>query len=192
VKRVYLAGLDELPTQKIQEPILADLSSREGTEILEVKEIDTFYGLSHILFKLSLEIHEGEVVCILGRNGVGKTTTLRSIVGLTPPKSGSIKFSGDEIKGRQPFHVARLGIGFVPEDRIIFPDLSVRDNLEIVIKRGMEGRTWTLDEIYEIFPILKERETQEKGDTEWRGTTDAYNRKDPNGESTTLASKRAI
>lgn len=163
VQRVYLTGLNELPTPKIQEPIVADLSSGEVTKILEVREIDTFYGLSHILFKVSLEIDKGEVVCILGRNGVGKTTTLRSIVGLTPPKSGSIKFSGGEIKGKQPFHIARLGIGFVPEDRIIFPDLSVRDNLEIAIKRGTEGRTWTLDEIYEIFPILKERETQEGG-----------------------------
>ena len=131
--------------------------------LLEVRGIDTFYGLSHILFGVSLEIDEGETVCILGRNGVGKTTTLRSIMGLTPPRSGSIKFRGEEIKGKQPFKIARRGIGFVPEDRIIFPELTVRENLEIAVKGGKNGEGWTVEKIYELFPVLEERDKQEGG-----------------------------
>jgi branched-chain amino acid transport system ATP-binding protein len=130
--------------------------------LLEVREINTFYGISHILFDVSLEIDKGEVVCILGRNGVGKTTTLRSIIGLTPPRSGSIVFLGVEIRGKQPFEIARLGIGFVPEDRIIFPDLTVRENLEMGIKRKDRGG-WPLERVYEMFPLLKEREKQMGG-----------------------------
>lgn len=130
--------------------------------LLEVREINTFYGISHILFDVSLEIDKGEVVCILGRNGVGKTTTLRSIIGLTTPRSGSIVFLGVEIRGKQPFEIARLGIGFVPEDRIIFPDLTVRENLEMGIKRKDRGG-WPLERVYEMFPLLKEREKQMGG-----------------------------
>ena len=130
--------------------------------LLEVRGINTFYGISHILFDVSLEIDKGEVVCILGRNGVGKTTTLRSIIGLTPPRSGSIVFLGVEIRGKQPFEIARLGIGFVPEDRIIFPDLTVRENLEMGIKRKDRGG-WPLERVYEMFPLLKEREKQMGG-----------------------------
>ena len=130
--------------------------------LLEVREINTFYGISHILFDVSLEIDEGEMVCILGRNGVGKTTTLRSIIGLTPPRSGNIVFNGFEIRGKRPFEIARMGIGFVPEDRIIFPDLTVRENLEMGIKKKDRGH-WTLERVYEMFPILKERDTQEGG-----------------------------
>lgn len=133
-------------------------------KVLEVKEMDTFYGLSHILFRVSLEVDEGETVCILGRNGVGKTTTLRSIMNLTPPRSGSLKFCGEEIVGKQPFEIARRGVGFVPEDRIIFPDLTVRENLEMGIKAGRrDGGKWTLERVYALFPILKDRDTQEGG-----------------------------
>jgi branched-chain amino acid transport system ATP-binding protein len=133
-------------------------------KLLEAKEINTFYGLSHILFNVSLEVDEGETVCILGRNGVGKTTTLRSIMGLTPPRSGSIRFAGEEILGKQPFEIARRGIGFVPEDRVIFPDLTVRENLEMGIKRGKKNSgKWTIERVYTLFPILKERNTQEGG-----------------------------
>lgn len=132
--------------------------------LLEAKEIDTFYGLSHILFKVALEVDEGETVCLLGRNGVGKTTTLRSIMNLTPPSSGSVKFRGEEILGEQPYQIARRGVGFVPEDRIIFPDLTVRENPEMGIKAGRrdEGK-WTLERVYGLFPILKARDTQEGG-----------------------------
>ncbi len=135
--------------------------------VLAVKEIDTFYGLSHILFGVSLEVKQSETVCILGRNGVGKTTTLRSIMGLAPPRSGSIKFMGEEITGKQPFDIYRLGIGLVPEDRIIFPDLTVHENLEIAVKKGERWKTiegWTIEKVHRLFPILKARDKQ------WGGT----------------------
>lgn len=128
--------------------------------LLEVSNINTFYGMSHILFNLSLNIEKGEIVCLLGRNGVGKTTTLRSIMGLTPARSGSIIFADEEIRTKQPFRIARLGIGFVPEDRLIIPDLTVKENLEIAIRPGED---WTLEGIYRLFPRLKEREAQEGG-----------------------------
>lgn len=135
--------------------------------VLEVKGINTFYGLSHILFDVSLGIDQGETVCLLGRNGVGKTTSLRSIMGLTPPRSGSIKFQGQEIKGKQPFEICHLGVGFVPEDRIIFPDLTVRENLEIAVKKSQKGKnieSWTIEKVHRLFPILQERDKQ------WGGT----------------------
>ena len=128
--------------------------------LLEVDSINTFYGMSHILFDLSLSIEKGEIVCILGRNGAGKTTTLRSIIGLTPPLSGSIIFEGQEIRSKQAFRIARLGIGFVPEDMLIIPDLTVRENLEIAMRR--KGQ-WTLETVYRLFSVLKERESQEGG-----------------------------
>ena len=123
--------------------------------ILEVKEIHTYYGTSHILFGISLEVNEGEVVCLLGRNGAGKTTTLRSIIGLTPPRSGSIKFKGQEIVGKPPYRIAPLGVGFVPDDRRIFPDLTVRQNI-LVARRETKGAIWDLNRIYSLFPKLKE------------------------------------
>jgi branched-chain amino acid transport system ATP-binding protein len=135
--------------------------------VLAVREINTFYGLSHILFDVSLAIDQGETVCLLGRNGVGKTTTLRSIMGLTPPCSGSIKFDGEEIKGKQPFEICHLGVGFVPEDRVIFPDLTVRENLEIAVKKSHQGKNlvgWTIEKVHRLFPILQERDKQ------WGGT----------------------
>ncbi len=135
--------------------------------VLTVKEINTFYGLSHILFDVSLEVKQSETVCILGRNGVGKTTTLRSIMGLAPPRSGSIKFMGEEIRGKQPFIIYRLGIGLVPEDRIIFPDLTVHENLEIAMKKGNRrgnAEGWTIEKVHRLFPILRARDKQ------WGGT----------------------
>ena len=123
--------------------------------ILEVKEIHTYYGTSHILFGISLEVNDGEVVCLLGRNGAGKTTTLRSIIGLTPPRSGSIKFKGQEIVGKPPYRIAPLGVGFVPDDRRIFPDLTVRQNI-LVARRETKGAIWDLNRIYSLFPKLKE------------------------------------
>lgn len=130
--------------------------------LLRVKDINAFYGISHILFNVSLDVDEGEVVCLLGRNGVGKTTTLRSIMGLTPFRSGSILFRGSELSGKQPFEIARMGIGFVPEDRIIFPDLTVKENLEMGVKRKSDGR-WTLDRVFRMFPILEKRHSQMGG-----------------------------
>ena len=130
--------------------------------LLEVKKINTFYGISHILFDVTLEIGQGEVVCILGRNGVGKTTTMRSIMGLTPCRSGDIIFDGITIRGKRPFEIARSGIGFVPEDRIIFPDLTVKENLEIGLSSGSKG-DWTFERVYQMFPILEKRQAQMGG-----------------------------
>ena len=125
--------------------------------ILEVDTINTFYGTSHILFDVSMKIDGGELVCLLGRNGAGKTTTLRSIMALTPPKSGSVKFYGEEMTGRPPYKIAQKGMGYVPDNRLIFPDLTVRENLEVGIKGSehFKGEPWTLDRIYEIFPKPK-------------------------------------
>ena len=124
--------------------------------ILEVNEIHTFYGTSHILFGVSLSVDRGEIVCLLGRNGAGKTTTIRSIMGLTSPRSGSIKFYREEMTGKLPYYIAQKGMGFVPDNRLIFPDLTVRENLEIGYKKPRDsgGQEWTVDRIYELFPAL--------------------------------------
>lgn len=121
--------------------------------ILELERINTFYGSSHILFDLSLTVAEGETVCLLGRNGAGKTTTLRSIMGLTPPRSGHIRYKGQEIAGRSPIAISRLGVGFVPEDRRVFPSLTVREQLEVAQKKGMGD--WTLEKIFAMFPQME-------------------------------------
>jgi len=123
---------------------------------LEIQGVNTHYGSSHILFDVSLEVKEGEVVCLLGRNGAGKTTTLRTIMGLTPASSGSVRFDGMEIQRREPHEIARMGMGYVPDERIIFPDLTVRENLELAIKDGPGGFRWTVDKVYGLFPKLVE------------------------------------
>ncbi len=125
--------------------------------ILEVKNINTFYSTSHILFDVSLTINAGEIVCLLGRNGAGKTTTMRSIMGLTPPKTGSIIFHGEDLKGKPPYYNAQKGMGYVPDNRLIFPDLTVRENLELAAKvpKNMKREPWTTDSIYRVFPLLK-------------------------------------
>jgi branched-chain amino acid transport system ATP-binding protein len=124
--------------------------------ILEVKEIHTFYGTSHILFGVSLSVEGGEIVCLLGRNGAGKTTTIRSVMGLTPPRSGNIKFYEEEMFGKPPYYIAQKGMGFVPDNRLIFPDLTVKENLEIGCKKPRDsgGQEWTVERIYELFPAL--------------------------------------
>ncbi len=125
--------------------------------ILRIEEIDTYYGQSHVLQGISLTIDEGEVVSLLGRNGVGKTTTLRSIMGLTPPRRGSIKFQDQEIAGKTPFEIARLGIGYVPDDRRIFPDLTTFENLEIARRMSRKkGGYWTIDTVCNLFPVLRD------------------------------------
>jgi len=124
--------------------------------IIEISGIHTFYGTSHILFGIYMEIEEGETVCLLGRNGAGKTTTLRSIMGLTPPRSGSIKFKGKEITGQPAYAISRQGIGFVPEDRRIFPSLTVREQLDVAKKAGVGN--WTVEKVYGLFPHLKKLE----------------------------------
>ncbi len=123
--------------------------------MLEVNGIHTYYGLSHILFGVSLKVERGEVVCLLGRNGAGKTTTMKSIAGLVPPREGRIIFKGEEITGLEPYRIARKGIGYVPDDRRIFADLTVEENLEIA-ERRRDGDGWSKERVYELFPALKE------------------------------------
>ncbi|HEY8249730.1 MAG TPA: ABC transporter ATP-binding protein [Burkholderiales bacterium] len=122
--------------------------------MIELKKINTFYGLGHILHDLSLSVAEGEVVALLGRNGAGKTTTLRSITGLTPPKSGEIRYKGRDIAGLDAHRVSRLGIALVPETRDIFSYLTARENLAIA--RRPQSR-WQMDNVLGRFPSLKER-----------------------------------
>jgi len=131
--------------------------------VLEVEGIHTYYGLSHILFGVTLKVERGEIVCLLGRNGAGKTTTLKSIMGLTPPKQGSIRFKGEEISGMEPYLLARKGIGYVPDDRRIFADLTVGENLEIAARQLKEEQGWSKEKVYEIFPALRDIEHRKGG-----------------------------
>jgi branched-chain amino acid transport system ATP-binding protein len=132
--------------------------------ILEVNDIYTAYGLSQILFGVSLKVQEGEIISLLGRNGVGKTTTLRSIMGLTPPQSGSIKWRGEEIAGKPTYEISRLGIGFVPEDRRIFSDLTVWENLDVAIQPGRKKENvWTMERVFDLFPALKPIQSRKGG-----------------------------
>ena len=132
--------------------------------ILEVKNIVTFYGQSLALNGVSLEVAKGEVVALLGRNGAGKTTTIRSIMGLTSPSSGSIKFLGIEIVGKLPFQIAALGIGYTPEDRKIFPDLSTEDNLLLAGRMSKrKSGEWSVERVYNLFPVLKDLRSRKGG-----------------------------
>jgi len=129
--------------------------------MIEVKGIHSYYGKSHILHGVSLELKEGELVCLLGRNGVGKSTTLKSIMGIVRPTHGSIRFDGKELVGSQPYQIARLGVGYVPEDRRIFKSLTVQENLLMGTQKAKNGgsaeRVWTIDKIYDLFPNLRDR-----------------------------------
>jgi branched-chain amino acid transport system ATP-binding protein len=132
--------------------------------LIQVDGIHTFLGKSHILHGVSLEMERGEIISLLGRNGVGKSTTLKSIVGLTSPQTGSIRFKGEEIAGLRPHKISRLGIGYVPEERRIFPHLTVRQNLLIGVKPGHKtDGPWTMERIYGYFPQLAKRERQKGG-----------------------------
>ena len=124
--------------------------------ILDVRNLHTYYETSHVLFDLSLHVEESELVVLLGRNGAGKTTALRSIMGVTPPRSGSIRFRGLEIARRPAYEVAQHGIAFIPDTRRIFPDHTVRENLEIGARpRPDGGRGWTIERVWELFPALR-------------------------------------
>ncbi len=122
--------------------------------MLDISNIETFYGETQALFGSSLRVGEGEVVSLLGPNGAGKTTTLRSILGLSPPRSGQIRFDGQDITHEDTHKIARLGIGWVPDDRRVFPSLSVARNLQIGIKKT-RFRSWKTDEMFEIFSALE-------------------------------------
>jgi branched-chain amino acid transport system ATP-binding protein len=126
------------------------------TPLLSVEDIRTAYGLSRVLFGISLEIAAGECICLLGRNGVGKTTTMRSIMGLTPPEQGRVVWKARDITGWPPNRIARAGLGFVPEDRRIFSELSVRENLEVGARAAGRPGRWTIEAVCELFPVLRE------------------------------------
>jgi branched-chain amino acid transport system ATP-binding protein len=124
------------------------------TVALSAQGLHTFYGKSHILHGVSLEVPEGQITAVLGRNGAGKTTTLRSLMGLTPPRQGRITAFGRDITGWPPYRIAALGVGYVPEGRRIFPNLSVEENLKVPLERA---GNWTVERVYELFPRLRER-----------------------------------
>jgi branched-chain amino acid transport system ATP-binding protein len=128
------------------------------TDLLEIDGIETCYGLSQVLFGLSLSVKHGEMVSLMGRNGMGKTTTIRSIMGLTPARAGAIRFGGQEVRKLPSFKIAQLGIGLVPEGRQIFPNLTVRENLVAAATNRLKSSDpWTLDKIHALFPRLAER-----------------------------------
>lgn len=132
--------------------------------MLQVEDIHTYYDESHALQGVSLEVRTGEVVCLLGRNGAGKSTTLKSIMGLTPPRRGRIRFDGEEIQGRPPHWIARRGIALVPEDRRIFAGLTVRENLEVAMPpRPVGERRWPIERIFDEYPMLAELRDQDGG-----------------------------
>ncbi|CAN7579837.1 ABC transporter ATP-binding protein [Neorhizobium tomejilense] len=124
--------------------------------LLDVTEIEAFYGASQALFGVDLSVAEGEAVALMGRNGMGKTTTIRAICNLNPPRAGAVKIGGTDTKGKRPHHVAKLGIGLVPEGRRCFPNLTVHENLFAAARPGQ----WTLERVSELFPRLEERHAQ--------------------------------
>lgn len=130
--------------------------------LLEIKDLHSFYDESHVLRGVSLDVDDGEIVSLLGRNGVGKSTTLKSIIGLLAPRTGQVLFKGQNIAGMAPHVIARLGVGYVPEDRRIFPRLTVRENLLMGIKPGQKENSngWSVEKIYDYFPPLKARDKQ--------------------------------
>jgi branched-chain amino acid transport system ATP-binding protein len=134
--------------------------------LLEATGLNTYYGESHALQDMSISVDEGEVVALLGRNGMGKSTTMKTIMGLLKPRSGNVVFNGQDITGLRPHKVARAGIGYVPEERRIFPNLSVLDNLMMGVKGGKIDRSnpdgWTIERIFDHFPFMKDR-THQRG-----------------------------
>jgi branched-chain amino acid transport system ATP-binding protein len=131
--------------------------------LLSVQDIHAAYGSSRVLFGISLDVAQGECVCLLGRNGVGKSTTMRAIMGLTPPSSGRVVWKGEDITGLPPFRIARHGIGFVPEDRRIFAELTVLENLDVAARAsGRHGR-WTTEAVFTLFPKLTELANRQGG-----------------------------
>ena len=126
-----------------------------SAEVLQVEGIDVYYGSSQVLFNMSLAVRQGETLALLGRNGAGKSTTMKAIAGVLAPRRGQVKLRGQEITGKPPHVITRAGISFVPEDRQIVPDLSVEDNLLIAIKSDTHGkRDWTLERVYDMLTLL--------------------------------------
>ena len=131
--------------------------------LLQVHDIHAAYGSSRVLFGISLEVAQGECVCLLGRNGMGKTTTMRAIMGLTPPSAGRVVWKGQDIAGLPPYRIARAGIGFVPEDRRIFAELSVLENLEVARQAAGRPGRWTIGAVFALFPKLSELANRQGG-----------------------------
>ncbi|MGD2184819.1 MAG: ABC transporter ATP-binding protein [Desulfobacterales bacterium] len=131
--------------------------------MLEVEGIHTYYGLSHILFDVSLKVKKRQVVCLLGRNGAGKTTTFRTIMGLNPPSRGQIRFNDVDVTGTPSYQLVRKGMGWVPDDRRIFVDLSVGENLEIAEREASGEDKWDKQKVYELFPALKDLDSRKGG-----------------------------
>ena len=131
--------------------------------MLEVRDLHAFYGQSHILHGIDLDVDEGEIVSLLGRNGVGRSTTCKAIMGLVPPH-GVVRYRGRDVAGLRADLVARAGVGYVPEDRQIFPTLTVRQNLELGLKRAGKFGRWTYEDVYRLFPNLRERQANPAGD----------------------------
>jgi len=124
--------------------------------VIEVADLDVYYGTSQILFGVGLSVRQGETMALLGRNGAGKSTTMKAIMGLAPPRRGRVSLRGAVISGQKPHTIARAGLGFVPEDRQIFPEHTVEDNLVIGKKKGPDGQDeWSIKRIYEVFPLLE-------------------------------------
>jgi branched-chain amino acid transport system ATP-binding protein len=126
------------------------------TVLLSLEEVHSAYGLSRVLFGISLEVAAGECVCLLGRNGVGKTTTIRSVMGLVRPASGRVVWKGTDIAGWKPHQIARAGIGFIPEDRRVFPELTVWENLDVAARAARRTGRWDIAAVYQLFPALSE------------------------------------
>ena len=134
--------------------------------LLEATDLNTYYGTSHALQNMSISVDEGEVVALLGRNGMGKSTTMKTIMGLLKPRSGKVIFDGKDVTGLRPHKVARAGVGYVPEERRIFPNLTVLDNLMMGVKGGkvdtLNPNAWTIERIFDHFPFMRDR-TNQKG-----------------------------
>ena len=126
-------------------------------EILELSDVHTYYGDSHVLHGVSLKVEKGSRVAILGRNGMGKTTLIRSIIGFTPPRKGTVRFRGREISGMPSYQIAKMGLALVPQGRRIFPSLSVKENLTVAARNVSKRGIWSLEKVHTLFPILKER-----------------------------------
>src|ERR1700737_2730717 len=166
----------------------------DATPLLEVDGIETCYGLSQVLFSLSLQVRSGEMVAMMGRNGMGKTTTIRSIMGLTPARAGAIRFAGHDVRTLPSFRIAQLGIGLVPEGRQIFPNLTVRENLVAASGNRLGSPDpWTIEKIHALFPRLAERGnnmggTLSGGEQQMLATGRALMRK-PRGQSVLVIDK---
>ncbi len=130
--------------------------------MLELRDIHSYYGDSHVIQGISLHVRGSESVCLLGRNGAGKSTTMKSIMGYVPPRKGTVIFRGQDITGLPTYEIVRRGIGYVPEDRRIFPDLTVRENLEIARRPGVSGK-WDMASVLEMFPLLRRLLDREGG-----------------------------